>query len=242
MEKPQSAGWIIRTLVVLFFVASVTGALFLAPAPAQADTHLEARHLVEKAQLTLENFMSAREMQAFRNLLASARGVYIAPQVLRGAFVVGAAGGSGVLLARDPANNQWTGPAFYTMGEVSFGFQAGAEASEVVLLIMTGRGINSLLSTSVKLGADITLAVGPIGMGAEASTANLSVDILSFARSKGLYGGISLEGSVLATRESWNSAYYGRWVTPTDILITGMAKNAHAAPLLETLSKAAGTR
>jgi SH3 domain-containing YSC84-like protein 1 len=242
MEKPKVAGWILRTLFLLFLVALVTAMLFTAPVPAQADTRLEARHLVEKAQLTLENFMSAREMQAFRNLLGRARGVYIAPQVLRGAFVVGAAGGSGILLARDLASNQWTGPAFYTMGEVSFGFQAGGEASEVVLLIMTSRGVNSLLSTSVKLGADITLAVGPVGMGAEASTANLSVDILSFARSKGLYGGISLEGAVMATREGWNSAYYGRWVTPTDILFTGLVKNAHATPLLESLDKAAGNR
>jgi SH3 domain-containing YSC84-like protein 1 len=241
MERPRLAGRIVTTLLLLFFVAPVMAVLFAA-APARADARLEARHLVDKAQLTLENFMSAREMEAFRNLLPKARGVYIAPQVLRGAFVVGAAGGSGILVARDLSTNQWTGPAFYTMGEISFGFQAGGEASEVVLLIMSARGVNSLLATSVKLGADITVAVGPVGMGAEASTANLSVDILSFSRSKGLYGGISLEGAVIATREGWNSAYYGRWVTPTDILIGKMAKNAHADPLLQILERSAGPR
>ena len=110
---------------------------------------------MERAQFTLETFSRAPEMEAFRNLIRDARGVFVAPQVLKGAFVVGAAGGSGVLVSRDRLKGQWAGPAFYTIGEVSFGLQIGGSASEVVLLAMTDRGVNALLETSAKLGADV---------------------------------------------------------------------------------------
>jgi lipid-binding SYLF domain-containing protein len=91
---------------------------------------------------------------------------------------------------------------------VSFGFQIGGEASEVIFLAMTDRGVSALMKDSVKLGGDVGIAVGPIGAGVDASTANLSVDVLSFSRSKGLYGGVSLDGSYVKVSEGWNSAYY----------------------------------
>ena len=102
------------------------------------------------------------------NLVKDARGVFIAPQILKGAFIVGASGGSGVLVARDSLTGRWLGPAFYTIGSASFGFQIGGSASEVVLLAMTDRGVNALLESSIKLGADVGVAAGPVGMGAAA--------------------------------------------------------------------------
>jgi lipid-binding SYLF domain-containing protein len=104
---------------------------------------------------------------------------------------------------------------------------------------MTERGVTALLSNSVKLGADVGVAVGPVGVGAAASTANVSADIISFARSKGLYGGISLDGAVVKTRGDYNKAFYGKEVTPADILISKTAKNPHAAGLLEVAAKIA---
>jgi SH3 domain-containing YSC84-like protein 1 len=98
--------------------------------------------------------------------------------------------------------------------------------------------VKSLLSSSVKLGADVGLAVGPVGVGAAASTANLSADIVSFSRSKGLYGGISLDGAVVAIRNGWNNAYYGKTVEPTDIFIRGSAHNPQASVLLDTIANA----
>ncbi|MGD9577849.1 MAG: lipid-binding SYLF domain-containing protein, partial [Syntrophorhabdus sp.] len=154
--------------------------------------------------------------------------------------VVGGSGGSGVYLVRDMRTNTWSGPAFYTLGGVSFGFQIGGEASEVVFLAMTERGVNALLKSGVKLGADVGVAVGPIGLGADASTANLSVDILTFSRSKGLYGGISLAGSVVYVRDDWNAAYYGLNVVPTDILISRTVSNRHASGLLDLIARATG--
>ena len=223
--------------VLIFFLLS--GATVLVPAPAIADDAMDAQHLVERATLTLETFSSAPEMEAFRNLIKDARGVFIAPQILKGAFIIGASGGSGVFVARDSLIGQWTGPAFYTIGGVSFGLQIGGDASEVVLLAMTSRGVNVLRESSVKLGADVGVAIGPIGMGAAASTANLSVDIISFARSKGLYAGISVDGAIVKTRTDWNNAYYGGTITPVDILVKKAAQNPRSTSLLGMVSKLA---
>lgn len=210
------------------------------PSSALGDDQTESRQLVEKARFTLEDFIAAKEMGAFRDLLQKAKGVFIAPQVLEGAFIFGVAGGSGVFLARDGKAVSWGGPAFYTMGEVSFGLQIGGQASDIVLLAMTDRGVNAFLASSLKLGADVGVAVGPVGAGAEAATANLSADILSFARSKGAYAGISVEGAVVATRNDWNRAYYGKEVTPKEILILRNVRNPQAETLIRTVAEAAG--
>jgi lipid-binding SYLF domain-containing protein len=133
-------------------------------------------------------------------------------------------------------------PHSYTIGSISFGLQIGGDASEVVLLVMTERGVTALLSSSVKLGADVGVAVGPVGIGAAASTANVSADIISFSRSKGFFGGISLDGAVVKTRGDYNKAFYGKEVTPADILISKTTKNPSAEGLLGMASKIAGSR
>lgn len=224
-------------LMAVFFSASL-----LVTQPAFADDNVQARQLVEKTRMTLESFAGASEMEGFRSLMKDARGIFVSPQILRGAFIIGASGGSGVFLVRDRHKGDWTGPAFYTIGEASFGFQIGGDASEVILLAMTERGVMALLASSVKLGADVGIAVGPVGAGADASTANLSADIISFSRSKGLYGGISLEGAVVAVREGLNKAYYGRNVSPSDILIARSVRNDHSAGLRSMITKMAGGR
>jgi len=232
-----------RTILVFSIIALFLGVFHgVFVTRATADDATDARQLTEKARFTLENFMQARETEGFRSLVKNAKGVFIAPVVLRGAFVFGLSGGSGVFFARDSKSGAWVGPAFYTVGEVSFGFQIGGEASEVVFLAMTDRGVSSLLKSSVKLGADVGVALGPIGAGADASTANLSVDILTFSRSKGLYGGVSLEGSYVHVRDGWNNAYYGLNVSPTDILITKVVSNRHALGLLDMLSVASSAK
>lgn len=110
-----------------------------------------------------------------------AKGVFIAPQVLKGAFVVGASGGSGVLVVRDEKTGGWNGPAFYTIGGVSFGPQIGGQASEVVLLVMTERRVSSLLSNSLKLGADVGIAAGPVG---EVLQYRLPISVQTFSASR----------------------------------------------------------
>ena len=207
-----------------------------------ADDAQEARQLVEKSQLTIESFATDANMAAVRDLMRTAKGVFISPQVLKGAFILGASGGSGVFLARQEKTNKWSQPAFYTIGGVSFGLQAGGEASEVVLLMMTERGVSAMLGNTFKLGADASIAVGPVGAGAGGATAALSADIVSFSRAQGLYGGISVEGSVIAVRNEWDSAYYGKSVTPTDILVRGAVSNSHSSPLIGAVTKIASPR
>ncbi len=200
-----------------------------------ANDAMNARHLVDKARITLDSFDKAKDMSAFRDLLKDAKGVFIAPQILKGAFVVGASGGSGVFMVKD-AEGKWSQPAFYTIGSASFGLQIGGEASEVVLLAMTDRGVDALLSDSVKLGADVGVAAGPVGIGASAATANLSADIISFARSKGLFAGISLDGAVVKVRDTLNDAYYGAKVMPTDILVKRTVANRHSERQISAVS------
>jgi lipid-binding SYLF domain-containing protein len=208
--------------------------------PARADDAADAKALVEKARLTLEKFAGDPAMGGFRDAVKRARGVLIAPQVLRGAFIFGVSGGSGVMLARDPGSSQWGGPAFYSIGEASFGLQAGGDASEVVLLALTERGVTKLLSPSTKLGVDASVAAGPVGAGVTAETAGLSADIVSFALTKGVFAGVSAEGAIVGTRGALNKAYYGKEISPTDILIRRQVTNPHAAGLIQSLVKVAG--
>ncbi|HAM52533.1 MAG TPA: hypothetical protein DCP92_18220 [Nitrospiraceae bacterium] len=210
-----------------------------ATVPAAADDAMDSKQLVEKARLSFDRFVTPKDNQAFRDLLKKAMGVFIAPQILKGAFIVGVSGGSGVFVTRDEKTGQWGGPAFYTIGSASFGLQIGGQASEVVFLAMTERGVNALLGSSVKLGADVGMAAGPVGAGVSAATANLSADIVSFARAKGAFAGISLDGAIVKVREGLNEAYYGKKVDPIDILIKRDVKNRQAEELLNAVSKAA---
>jgi SH3 domain-containing YSC84-like protein 1 len=224
-------------LVVLLAVCAWSGPI----RPAVAGEAENAQQLVDKARMTMDAFVADKEMgPPLKELLKKARGVLIYPQVLRGAFIFGVSGGSGTFLAYDEKAKKWGGPAFYTIGEVSFGAQAGGDASEVVLVALSERGMTALLATSAKLGADAGVTLGPVGAGAEAATANLSADIISYSRSKGLYAGMSVEGAVVATRDALNKAYYGKEVSPTNILVRRTVSNKKAAGLISAVSKAAG--
>jgi len=216
--------------------------LLVGAVPVLADDATDAQNLVEKAKMSFNSFETGKEMGGFRDLIKKAKGVFISPSVLKGAFIVGASGGSGVFLARDKKTNKWFGPAFYTMGEASFGLQIGGSASEVILLAMTDRGVTAFLSNNFKLGVDGSIAVGPVGVGAAAATANLSADILSFSRSKGLFGGVSVDGAVVGVRGSLNDAYYGKKVNPTDILVKHNAVNKGAYGLITAVDKASAAK
>lgn len=214
---------------------------FASAQPVGAADASSLRDLVDKARMTIESFVADPNMRWFRDHIKDAKGVFIVPQLLKAAFFFGGAGGSGVLLVRDERTGEWSEPAFYTLGSGSFGFQFGAQASEVILLVMSEKGIESLLTTTFKLGADATIAVGPVGAGIEgASAMNLSADLLSFARSKGLYAGVSLEGALVAAMNDDNGAYYGKTARPTDIIVLRNVSNPHSAPLRAAVARAAG--
>ena len=219
--------------IVMLFAASVL------PTSAGAQNASEEEFLVDKARFTLENFLGDSDMQWFRDHMKDARGILIVPQFIKGAFFIGGSGGSGILLIRDEKTNEWSYPAFFTLGGASFGLQFGGQASEVVLLVMTQKGVDSLMSTTLKLGADASVAVGPIGRGVEGSTApNLSADLLSFSKAKGLFAGISLEGAVVASRDALNTSYYNEPTKVLDILVRRSVSNPQADPLRKVITEA----
>jgi len=210
--------------------------------PSAADDRSEALQLVEKARFAVDNFAADPNMGAFRDLMRKARGVLIVPQLVKAGLIIGGSGGSGVLVARDDRNGTWSQPAFYTLGGASIGFQIGVEASEVVLLFMTDRGVTTLLTSSLKLGGDASVAAGPVGVGIGAETAVISADIVTFTRAKGLYGGVSLEGAVVAVRKGLNSAYYGSPASPVDILVRRSVTSPASTGLVEAVGKASTHR
>ena len=171
--------------------------------------------------------VKTKEFDALRAGLKSAKGVVIFPSILKGGFVVGASGGTGVLLVRGEGD-AWSAPAFYTLGALSFGLLAGGQAAEVVILVNNQTAVDRLLTPSIKLGGDASIAAGPVGAG---KAANLKADFVSYAKSKGAYVGVSIEGSVLDVRGSLNHGYYGRELTPVDILVKRNASNRHADAL-----------
>ena len=184
--------------------------------------------LVEKAKFTITNGAAQSEMEQFRKLLAVAKGVVVFPQVLKAGFFVGGAGGSGVLLGKNEAG-EWSSPAFYRMGQGSIGLQFGAQANELVLVIMTDKGLKAIIDYQVKLGGDLRAAVGPVGTPLGASTTtNLKVDVFSFAISKGLFIGAAVEGSILSSNSDSNESYYGKPVTSLQIVIDRTVSNALA--------------
>jgi lipid-binding SYLF domain-containing protein len=199
----------------------------------------ELKELVERSTTTLERFMIDSNMTWFRKHIQEAKGVFIVPRMWKGAFFFGGEGGTGVFLAKSDTSGEWSNPAFYTMGTASVGFQFGVQASEIVLLAMTRRGVESMLSNTFKLGADVSIAAGPVGAGVEGATAVLSADLVTFARTKGLFGGISLEGAVIAMRDEENRHYYGKAVRPTDILMMRTVSNPQSAGLRDALARAA---
>ena len=211
------------------FRAGIAAALSIAlmSAPASAgDKRQEAIDLVEDSAETISYFAQDSAFEAMWSLADDAKAIVIIPDRWRAAFVFGGAGGDAVMIARNK-DGTWSQPTFFAVGAGSIGFQWGVEKSEVVLLVMTERGMEHLLSTSVKLGADVSVAAGPIGAGAKAQTS----DILSFSRSRGVYGGISLEGALLKTRKNFNKAYYAADVSPAEIVYKGEVYNPISAAL-----------
>jgi len=226
LKRLELAGRIMVGASVVFAVAACST---MPPAP-----DVEAVRFVSEARIVLLNFMRDPNQTWIQQNLSNARGVLIAPRILRAGFIVGGSGGRALLVARD--GRTWAGPAFYDLVTASVGFQAGVDTSEAVIVVMTDKGFNSLLSPSFKIGVDASIAVGPLGAGAK-STVN--ADLVAFTRAKGLYGGVNLDGTVVNANAAWNEVFYGRPnLPPTDILKRKAVTNSEAVPLLADLDAA----
>src|SRR5262245_47748548 len=193
----------------------------------------EAEGIINQATLTWQNFMQDPDLSSFRASVKGAQGVLIFPKLMKGAFVFGIEGGNGVLLVRNEKSGSWSAPAFYEISSASFGLQAGVETSEAILIVQTVKGIESLLSSTIKLGADASAVIGPKGSGIEGATSiSMGKDFVTYARTKGAFVGLSVEGASIRTRDDLNKTYYGSAVRPSDIiLVRGVKPNPQSQVL-----------
>ncbi len=214
--------------------ACATLLLLIPISGAAAERSSEQQRLIEEATLTFERFLEQPGLGSWHLTEAkNVKGVLIVPRLLHGAFVVGAAGGTGVLLARDFVKGGWSPPAFYTLSVGSFGLQAGAESSEVVLIIQTFSGLERFYGMGTgRLGLDAGLTLGSLGEGG-----TTAFDIVSFAWSKGVFGGMSLAGMAITAAGEDNEAYYGKRVKPEDILSNGSITNPGSDRLRATVGR-----
>ncbi len=218
------------SLAVLFLFAS----LFATPSSAQQVTREDLAQRVTKAQFAFRDFQKDPRMTWFRQNVRYAKGLLIMPELFKGGFFFGGSGGQGVLLAQDAAGT-WSHPAFYDVGSASFGLQFGAAGGQVILMIMTERGLRRFLKDKFQLGADASISVGPEGIGAKAEI----FDIFSFSRVKGIFAGLVVEGGVVVINRADNQTYYGQTnLSPRDILLRRKVKNPQADELVRTLAEA----
>jgi SH3 domain-containing YSC84-like protein 1 len=191
---------------------------------------------LQRAQATLDEFRNDPQMSGFRDRLKDAKGVVIAPRVGRGGFIFAGSGGEAVALVRE-SGGDWSNPAFYKIASGSVGLQAGGDISEIVMLLMTDKAVNALLNPKFDLGADASVAAGPLSKGA---ARDITADVLSYAKGRGAYAGVSIGGAYIQPDASANEAFYGKAVTPTDILVRRNVSNPESASLQRSLSRLEG--
>ncbi len=178
----------------------------------------------------IHEIMNSPDNQIPSNLISEAKAILIFPTLVKAGFVVGARYGEGVASMRARKTGKFGPPTFLTQGGLSIGFQIGAEAVDLVLLVMTQRGLESLLKDELTLGADAAVSAGPVGRHAEAAVdLGMRGEIYSYSRSKGAFAGVSLKGTVISTDEKANFDYYGRFFKAKDILIRGKVKKVPAS-------------
>jgi SH3 domain-containing YSC84-like protein 1 len=188
--------------------------------PVQAETSGQQR-VVERARLVLDAFLDDPNFEEMRVYVQNAYGVLIVPEMLRAGFFFGAEHGIGVLLVRDVETGGWGQPAFYDLYGGSFGLQFGGQSSDAVFTIMNRGAVDQLITSDLKLKfeADAGMAVGRVGASVGAgTTTHFGEDLYVFSKNKGLFGGISLDSTVIVPKHAWNQAYYGRAVEPGDVL------------------------
>lgn len=205
----------------------------IASAPLFAENNKEQKRL-ENSGVVMKEIMNTPE-DIPQEVIDKAECVIVFPSVLKAAFVVGASYGRGAMVCRTGKNfrGPWGAPAMYALEGGSVGFQIGGQATDLVLLIMNNRGASSILDSKVKLGGDASVAAGPVGRDAAANTdAYMRAEILSYSRSRGLFAGISLEGSTLRPDDDATADVYGRKFTARQIVINGEAKVPPSGRLL----------
>ena len=179
------------------------------------------RKILRTSQFVLEEIQKSPDQQIPMNLISKAKAIIVFPTMLKAGFFVGARYGKGIASVRAEETGEWGPPAFLFTTGGSFGFQFGAQAIDLILLVMSQRGLEGLLNEQFTLGGDIAISAGPIGRHAEASAdVFMQGEIYSYSRSKGLFGGVSLKGTIITSDSDANLTYYGQPYTSEEILLT----------------------
>src|SRR5262245_11453532 len=223
--------WGLLSLILVFaFTSPVTAR------PAKPAAEVER---AEDATKVLNEIMSIPENSIPEELMSRAHGIAVIPHVVKGAFGIGGQWGKG-LMSQRREDGSWSAPAYIEIGGGSFGLQIGVQATDVVLVFTNADGIKGLLKGKVKLGADASATAGPVGRKAEVGTdVLLRSGIFAYSRSRGLFAGVSLDGSVVGVDDSANRRVYGKELTGEQILLgKGVRTNATVEPFLNALQKA----
>jgi len=209
-----------RRFLIALFALALTPLFAATGARAQSDQ----QQVVDEAVGVVASFHTpGNYTDDVRRLVHRSRDILIVPNLVKAGFIFGAQGGQGVLLIHN-RNGSWSYPAFYNLGAASFGLQIGVAVSKVVLIIMNDHALNlAITNAQLKLGAEAGLAVATLGAGAEGSVTSAGADIYALSNSKGLFGGIAIQGGAIGPNQDWNSAYYGGPVT-TEQIVYGRAK------------------
>lgn len=230
-------GHISRRRAILLGTAALVAGLGLTR-PVLGQTPSDQQRLIDRVRIMIEEFQGDPNFANVPIYVQNAYALLIVPDMLQGGLIIGAEHGLGVLVARDPVSGAWGDPAFYEIWGGSLGLQIGGRSSDVIFTLMNPQAVDKLLTTSFKLGADASMAVGRIGAGVGAGTTiRFGEDIYVFSRSRGLYGGLALDGSVVNELTDWNRAYYGQGASARQILRGELPPRPGAAALREALAR-----
>ena len=198
-------------------VLLVTAALLAIPATARAQSDEEKR--VTESMAVLETLVRAPDQGIPDHILTRAEAIVVIPALVKGGFIIGAQHGRGIMSVRDRETDKWSAPAFVALTGGSIGWQIGVQAVDLVLLVMNRDGVKDLLDNEFKIGANASVAAGPVGRQGEASTdASLSAQILAYSRAKGLFAGLSLEGASLRIDRDANEDFYSKALSKDEIV------------------------
>jgi lipid-binding SYLF domain-containing protein len=217
----------------LFGTAALLAVTVFAAPMARAQTSQQVT--VDGARKVLADLRHDKAFGNAEQLLRKAKAVLIVPKLVKGGFFIGGEGGEGVMMVQ--RRGGWSAPGFYAIGAASFGLQAGLEQSEMIMLIMTQKGVEGVLHDNFKIGAQAGISVVTLGSGVEGAVGGVSLpDVVVWSSSTGLYGGLTVDGSVIKSEPRADAAFYGRPLTPRSVLY-GPVSSPRATPLRHELDR-----
>ena len=213
---------ILPLFTILFAVTAIVG-----PLRAQGSSDEAKRN--REAAIVLDEIMAAADKAIPASVLEKAVGIAVFPGLLKGGLGVGAQHGRGVLSARDKKGG-WSNPAFLTINGGSIGLQIGLQSTDLVLVVNNQRGLEQMVRNQFKIGADVAAAAGPVGRDAGAATdIQMRAQILTYSRTRGLFAGVTLNGSTINQDKDANERFYGKPLTTSQIVFDGMGTSNDAA-------------